>query len=326
VARYEEKIRVVMSIVAELYASDLRAKGYRTSGLGFDLQKGQPLIVPLRGERDASYYNNGPAYDANEQVRRLAPEIRRGAGDPQRQVIVVFVETYDDGPADVLWPGVLARGAYNNANGGLAVFSSHLLRDEFCAPTLQEQRQRFFDRTPVPGRKAWGHAANSPRCEFIEDGIGAVAHELGHALGLPHDRRDDAREIMGNGFRNLRWNFEPNSPRRVGFSDENAALLMSSRYLAADLDLRDDQPPRIEAMNVARGPAGWTVSLKASDNLGLRAVVFIDREAGSIVGGRRLTGRTQIFQENLPAIKATTGLKLQAVLTDDGGNQTRSDS
>jgi hypothetical protein len=151
-----------------------------------------------------------------------------------------------------------------------------------------------------------------------------VAHELGHALGLPHDRRDDSREIMGNGFRNLRWNFDAASPRRVGFSDENAALLMSSRYLASDLDLRDDQPPRIDAMQVARGPNGWTVAVKASDNVGLRAIVFIDREAGSIVGGRKLSGRTQTFQETLSAIKATSGLKLQAVVTDDGGNQTRS--
>jgi hypothetical protein len=324
VANYEAKIRVVMSIVAELYRHDLESKGYRTSGLTFEVLKEQLVIVPVRGERDASYYNNAPAYDADEQFRRLSPEIRQRVGDPQRQVIVVFAETYDEGASDVLWPGVLARGGYNNANGGLAVFSSHLLRDEFAAPTIEEQRRLFFDRTPIPGRKAWGHAINSPRCEFIEDGIGAVAHELGHALGLPHDRRDDTREIMGNGFRNLRWNFEPNSPRRVGFSDENAALLMSSRYLAPDLDLRDNQPPRIEAMQVARGAGGWTVSIKASDNLGLRAVVFIDREAGSIVGGRRLSGKMQTFQENLPAIKATSGLRLQAVLTDDGGNQTRS--
>jgi hypothetical protein len=99
---------------------------------------------------------------------------------------------------------------------------------------------------------------------------------------------------------------------------------MSSRYLASDLDLRDDQPPRIDAMQVARGANGWTVAVKASDNLGLRAIVFIDREAGSIVGGRKLSGKTQTFQETLPAIKATSCLKLQAVVTDDGGNQTRS--
>ena len=134
VANYAQKIRVITGMVAEVYLRDLRGRGYRTEGLRFDQDAGETRVQLIRGERNASYYNNAPGYDANEQWKRLGPEIRR-AGDPQRQVLLVFAETYDEGPAEHLWPGVIARGAYHTATGGLAIFSGHLLRDEFCAVT-----------------------------------------------------------------------------------------------------------------------------------------------------------------------------------------------
>lgn len=326
-ANYEKKIRVVMAIVADLYLQDLRAKKYETNGLRFetsDAQDDQPSIQLVHGDRDASHYNNAPAYDANEQWRRLLPEIRAKIGDPRRQVIVVFTETYDNGPAAHLWPGVIARGAYNTADGGLAVFSSHLLQDQFCALTVEAQKKLFFDETPVKGRKAWGQRMNSPRGTFAEDGVGAVAHELAHGLGLPHDRRDDIHDIMGNGFRNLRWNFSPQAARRVRFSDENARLLMSSRYLNPALKLTDTQPPRLDASKPQKQRDAWTLSIKATDNQGLRCIVFIDRTAGSIIAGRALTGATQDFDQRLvPIDPKSPDLKLQVILTDNGGHQAR---
>jgi len=322
---YETKIRVVAAIVADLYRTDLRAKGYETHGIRF-VTDGVPVVELVRGAHSASYYNNAPAYDADEQWRRLLPEIREGLGDTDRRVVVVFAETYDDGPAEHLWPGVIARGSYVPAAGGLAIYSAHILRDEFCALSVADQRERFFDRTPVPGRRAWGHRSDSPRGEFAEDGVGAVAHLLGLALGLPRDRRDDAADIMGNGFRNLRRNFQDAGPggRRVGFSEENARLLMSSRYLAGDLDTSDDVPPVVELELTAREDASAHLMVKASDNAGLRAIVFSDMAAGTVIGGRRLDGRSQEFRERLPDSAIRAGeIRLRAIVTDVGGNRTR---
>ena len=322
VKQYELKIRLIMSMVADVYLKDLRGKGYVTDGLQFETEDELPVVRLVQGERDASYYNGAPDYNAGEQWRRLLPEIRSEVGDPQRQLIVVFTETYDDGPAERLWPGVIARGAYRSAEGGLAIYSAHLLRDEFCATTLQRQLKLLFDETPVRGRAAWGHRMNSPRCEFIEDGIGAVAHELGHALGLPHDRRDDARDIMGNGFRNLRWNFAGDMKKRAEFSAENALLLMSSRYLANDLELEDNEPPKVEATPMSNKEARTLLSVTATDETGLRAIVFIDRTAGSVVAGRKLSGKKQQFVQRFRK-RMSPDTKLQIIVTDQGGNQTR---
>jgi hypothetical protein len=321
VANYAQKIRVVMAMVATLYEQDLKAKGYATGGLRYEGEAGAPQVQLVRVEQAAAYYNNAPAYDANEQWRRLLPEIRTNVADPRRQVIVVFAETYDEGPSDRLWPGVLARGAYNTADGGLAVFSAHILKDEFCATTVERLLPLLSDRTPVTGRRALGHRMNSPRCEFVEDGIGAVAHELGHAIGLPHDRRQDDVDIMGNGFRNLRWNFGQPSAKRVRFSDENARLLMSSRYLAGDLRLADNRPPQVAVKILVSENGERTIDVTASDDTGLRAYVIVDGAGESVASGGKLSGRSQQFQYRLPAAQKPGGVKV--IVADDGGNQTR---
>ena len=162
---------------------------------------------------------------------------------------------------------------------------------------------------------------NAPRGAFVEDGIGAVAHELGHALGLPHDRREDDRDLMGNGFRNLRRNFEPASARRVGFSEENARLLMCSRYIAGDLRLTDNAPPRVEVIGVAPDNGDRTLTARAVDEGRLRAFVVVDEERGSVVAGGKLSGATQEFRARLPA--GPSSGRLQLIVADEGGNQTR---
>jgi hypothetical protein len=330
VGDYERRIRNIVSIVAEFYRQDLRGKGYKTQGLQFETGKtAEPLIHLVKGDREAAFYNNAPRYDANVQWTRLVPEIRAKVGDPQRQIIVVFTETYDEGAAEHLWAGVIARGAYNSAEGGLAIYSAHLLRDDLCAPSVEAQKQLMFDTTPLRGRRAWGHKMDSPRGEFVEDGMGAVIHELGHALGLPHDRRDDARDVMGNGFRNLRWNFaeqlrKPAQPaKRAAFSEENARLLMSSRYLAEDLQPGDDQPARVEVSTPQVHQGSWVVNVNASDNTGLRAIVFVDRNAGSVVTGKKLTGTKQSLRQTFPRDPKFPELQLMVIVTDEGGHQTR---
>ena len=321
---YARKIPLVMAMVSGLYEADLRAKGFQTEGVAYEAENESPLVHLVRGEREAAHYSNAPQYNANEQWKRLLPEIKAALGDLQKQVVVVFAETYDSGPAEVLWPGVIARGAYYSAEGGLAVFSAHLLQDELCATSLDAQLKLLFDETPVPGRKAWGNRTNSPRGQFVEDGLGAVTHELGHAFGLPHDRRRDTVDIMGNGFRNLRRNYAPGTGPKAEFSLENARLLMSSRYLAADLNVRDNTPARVQLIQTSNAAGTVGVTVKATDDHGLRAIVFFDRSAGSVLSGKELSGKSRELRERFPAHDPKHGpLDLQVIVTDVGGNQTR---
>lgn len=321
---YRRKIEVVMEIVSEIFRNDLRRKRYRTDGFRMESDDDGAVVHLVRGDQPASYYNDAPNYETNKQWSRVLPAVRQVIGEKDSQVVVIFAETYDNGPAEHGWPGGIALGSYYTADGGAAVFSAHLLQDQFCGLTLEEQRKKFFDRTPVPGRKAWGQPMNTPRGKFAEHGIGAVAHELGHAFGLPHDRRQDDQFIMGNGFRNLRRNFSASSPRRVGFSDYNASLLMSSRYLNSELDTTDDSPPKVDLKLVVERPRALYAEVTASDDGQLRAAVFSDGIAKTIVAGKKLSGSSTKFRTRIPQAKLADGrVEIRVIVTDSGGNQTR---
>ncbi len=324
---YEKKIKVVLSLAAELYVKDLREKGYETNGLKFEAANGRPVIHLLRSDKPASYFNNAPKYDPNVQFTLVGREILNSLGDPARHIVIVFAETYEEGPAREAWVGHIARGAAIPPDGGLAVYSTWFLKDDFCALSVEAQKRLFFDATPIEGRSAFGHRGqNSPRFEFIEDGIGALCHELGHALGAPHDQRNNRVYIMGNGFRNLRWNFDPSANDKVAFSDENARLLMSSRYLAKDLTLSDYDNPKVE-MELANGrDGGVDVTITATDDLGLRSMVLVERmrPSGSVIMGQELSGKRRRIQYRLPDhLLKGKYVKLETYVADNGGNYGR---
>jgi hypothetical protein len=326
IANYERRIRVVMQVVADIYRSDLQAKGYHSDGLTLETdRRGQPVVHLIQGAKPAQYYNDAPAFDESKQYVRVMGEIPADVGSVRRHMLVVFPETYEPGPAPVEWRGSVGRGAHFSTDGGLAMMSAWILRDEFCAKTFDEQKKLILDATPILGRTALGTGrVNSPRFEFIEDGFGATAHELGHALGLPHDTRAP-NDLMGYGFRNLQANYRSTSARArpVKFSRENARLLGVSRYLVPATDRTDNSPPTAEIkLRLVNGPPPTVVvTMKATDDCGLRAVVFTDPD--TVIGGAELKGRNQTVEVTLPLKVLKAGdFKLITMLADAGGNIT----
>ncbi|PQO45635.1 hypothetical protein [Blastopirellula marina] len=326
-ANYREKINTLMHFVNETYKFEFRRRGLPDRGLVFETdEEGVPIVHLLHGKEKAQYYNGAPNYDPYFTLRQVRPEIPKSIGNERTHLVITFMETYDDGPNRVEWPGGIALGGWRSADGGTANFSAWVLQDMFCATTVAEQRKLFFDATPIEGRTALGHGRqNSPRFEFIEDGMGAVIHEVGHALGLPHDQRDDRHYIMGNGFRKMRDNLNRRTPvkERARFSDANARILAQSRLLNPKVDLTDEQPPKVEvSLEPGRKPNTYRVKVKAADDKGLKAVLYYDDVRGSVVDGDDLAGKedTNEMELELRTDGEKKEVRLEVKVIDQGGN------
>ncbi|GAA4429374.1 hypothetical protein [Bremerella cremea] len=328
-ANYREKINTLMSIVNDTYKFEFKRRGLPDRGLEFQLDEdGQPIVHLVRAKHPAQHYNGAPNYDTYYQLRQILPEIPNSIGSEQTHLLVTFAETYDPGPNRVEWPGGIALGGWRSPDGGTATFSAWVLQDMFCATTVEAQRKLFNDRTPIEGRTALGHGRkNSPRFEFIEDGMGAVVHEVGHALGLPHDQRDDQHYIMGNGFRTLRANLNPKTPvkDRARFSDANARILASSRLLNPEVDKTDEVPPTVELkVEPTDKPNLYKVHVLARDDRGVKAVLYYDDVRGCVAEGKGLEGTEAEDEMELEfqTDREKNEVRIQARVIDQGGNIT----
>ena len=222
-------------------------------------------------------------------------------------MIVLFPETYEPGPASVEWQPSIGMGIHNSADGGLAIMSAWILRDEFCATTYAEQKKLIMDATPIKGRTAFETGkVDSPRFDFIEDGFAPRRTRWAMRWGCRTTSATATTSCFKASAICRSIIFPPPRKNAPQVSKENARLLGVSRYLVPETDRTDNTPPSAQLVfRLSKGrPPKLMISIKATDDRELREAVFYDRQHDTVLGGTELAGKNQALEFATPGYQA----------------------
>lgn len=182
-----ERLDRTLEDVRQFYRDGMVAAGY--GPMTFELERdatGQLVLHEVRGRFPSRQYGRNDAHKVREEVH--AALAKRGI-DPNRELLLIVQVL-------LAWEGERAVeiGPYVGSGDG-RYGAAHVYDDD----RLDAARLESLE----PGGWYGGRPCSIGR--FNTHYIGGIAHELGHAFGLPHDceteseRRTRGRSLMGSG-------------------------------------------------------------------------------------------------------------------------------
>ena len=180
---YAERVDRVVNDVSDFYRDGLRRFGIETTGLPLERKDGKLVLHLVRGQLPASGYNanSDPAHEIGLALKRTM--------NINREYVLVLYALSDHEPDGTYEFNAPFRGAPGSSQrNGLC----HALDCELLDPLLLTET----NRTIVFTSHAYNHVQLTD-AQFNSWYLGGVAHELGHALGLPHDNGGSAEKQFG---------------------------------------------------------------------------------------------------------------------------------
>ncbi|MBE0536151.1 MAG: hypothetical protein IH624_10825 [Phycisphaerae bacterium] len=219
-AGYEERLGRVMKEVQRFYGDGMAAAGRAGQVFGLDLDDaGKMRIRVVQGAHPAATYGR----DAWDAVRDEVKEALKSTGlDMDHETVVIFQVLLDWNGDKAVEVGPYVGGG-NHLSGTAWVYDDMLLDPQ----NLSSKEPGGFYGGPCSIGKFNSHY------------IGGVAHELGHAFGLPHacQRKADADRgtaLMGHG--NHTYGQELRTEGLGTFLTETSAMVLAyTRPFAGDL-------------------------------------------------------------------------------------------
>ncbi|SHI68339.1 Putative peptidase family protein [Rubritalea squalenifaciens DSM 18772] len=187
---YQERLQKILEHIQNFYADEMESLGFgrQTVNLDYD-PEGKMRIHVVRGEKPYAEYN----VQSGGQIRKdCVPVLKKAGIDADKETIVIFCNMAN-------WNEkhrTIRQNSPYYASGTSVKGTAWQVDSEILNLDDLTEKGKFV-RDGQYGKKSLG--------QYNSIFIGGIAHELGHALSLPHNREtaDQKKEfgtaLMGNG-------------------------------------------------------------------------------------------------------------------------------
>ena len=269
---YQERLTRIMRHIQDFYAGEMQRMGFGNRTIGLKLDEKQQLVLHVvRGLHNTDHYS-GPS---GSEIRKECLPVLQAAGiDANHETILIMcnLATWDEEALKFTHKSpYYAGGSYRSGTAW------QLDSPELDATNLSLTKPMIHDGQ-------YGRISLGKHNSIF---IGGIAHELGHALGLPHceARPDEAvrgTALMGSGNRS--YGDELRGEGRGSFLTLAHALRLAShsQFSGSVKGLKTDATAAINKLSVTSAGKAIAVSGVVSGSPPVYAVVaYFDPEGGS---------------------------------------------
>jgi len=175
----QERLGRVMKNIQEFYRKGMEANGYGPKTFALEWETPEKLrLYDVKGKRKLTDYPKGTEWVVYDEVREALKQ--KGINIQNEYVLILGVW--------VDWNDGIAK-EYGPYSGGGNIFSGYAFacEDKLIDANLLSSKEPGGYHYMIPGGRCSLGMYNTLY-------IGGIAHELGHAFGLPHDCQKDAEK------------------------------------------------------------------------------------------------------------------------------------